>query len=84
MPKFPMAVVLMAAGAVLTAVLPLRDWGIQTLAAVDPTSEMESAEFFSSSIKRSSYHQFVGGSRDHGGNVAGGKQLCTEKQISDQ
>ena len=36
MPKFPMAVVLMAAGAVLTAVLPLRDWGIQTLAAVDP------------------------------------------------
>ena len=36
MPKFPMAVVLMAAGAVLTAVLPLRDWGIQTLAAVEP------------------------------------------------
>ena len=33
MPKFPMAVVLMAAGAILTAVLPLRDWGIQTLAA---------------------------------------------------
>ena len=31
MPKFPMA-----AGAVLTAVLPLRDWGIQTLAAVEP------------------------------------------------
>ena len=45
---------------------------------------MESAEFFSSSMKRSSYHQFVGGSRDYGGNVAGGKQLCTEKQISDQ
>ena len=36
MPKFPMAVVLMAAGAVLTAVLPLRDWGIQPLAAVEP------------------------------------------------
>lgn len=35
-PKFPMAVVLMAAGAVLTAILPLRDWGIQTLAAVEP------------------------------------------------
>ena len=36
MPKFPMAVVLMAAGAVLTNVLPLQDWGIQTLAAVEP------------------------------------------------
>ena len=35
-PKFPMAVVLMAAGAVLTNVLPLQDWGIQTLAAVEP------------------------------------------------
>lgn len=35
-PKFPMAVVLMVIGAVLTAVLPLRDWGIQTLAAVEP------------------------------------------------
>ena len=34
-PKFPMAVVLMAAGAVLTNVLPLQDWGIQTLAAVE-------------------------------------------------
>lgn len=35
-PKFPMAVVLMAAGAVLTAVLPIRSWGIQTLTAVEP------------------------------------------------
>lgn len=35
-PKFPMAVVLMVIGAVLTAVLSLRDWGIQTLAAVEP------------------------------------------------
>ena len=35
-PKFPMAVVLMAAGAVLTNVLPLQEWGIQTLAAVEP------------------------------------------------
>lgn len=35
-PKFPMAVVLMVIGAVLTAALPLRDWGIQTLAAVEP------------------------------------------------
>lgn len=34
MPKFPMAVVLMAAGAVMTRVLPVRDWGIQTLAVV--------------------------------------------------
>jgi len=36
MPKFPMAVVLMAAGAVMTRVLPVREWGIQTLAAVEP------------------------------------------------
>ena len=35
-PKFPMAVVLMAAGAVMTGVLPLREMGIQTLTAVQP------------------------------------------------
>ncbi len=35
-PKFPMAVVLMALGAVLTVVLPLEAWGIQTLSAVEP------------------------------------------------
>ena len=36
MPKFPMAVLLMAAGAVMTKFLPIRDWGIQTLSAVEP------------------------------------------------
>ena len=36
MPKFPMAVVMMAAGAVLTQVLPMREWGIKTLDAVAP------------------------------------------------
>ena len=36
MPKFPMAVVLMAAGAVLTQVLPMKEWGIKTLDAVSP------------------------------------------------
>lgn len=35
-PKFPMAVVLMALGAVLTIVLPFEEWGIQTLSAVEP------------------------------------------------
>lgn len=35
MPKFPMAVVLMAAGAVLTNVLPLQDWGSDA-GAVEP------------------------------------------------
>ncbi|WP_456082086.1 SulP family inorganic anion transporter [Mediterraneibacter sp.] len=35
-PKFPMAVVLMAAGAVLTLVLPLEKWGIRTLETVQP------------------------------------------------
>ena len=35
-PKFPMAVVLMAAGAVLTVVLPMEEWGIRTLEAVKP------------------------------------------------
>ncbi len=36
MPKFPMAVLLMAAGAVMTKFLPVREWGIQTLSAVEP------------------------------------------------
>ena len=31
MPKFPMAVVLMAAGALMTYFLPVREWGIKTL-----------------------------------------------------
>lgn len=35
-PKFPMAVVLMALGAALTVVLPFEAWGIQTLSAVEP------------------------------------------------
>ena len=33
-PKFPMAVVLMAVGALMTKFLPVREWGIQTLSAV--------------------------------------------------
>ena len=36
MPKFPMAVALMAAGALMTRFLPVREWGVQTLAAVEP------------------------------------------------
>ena len=36
MPKFPMAVVMMAAGAVMTQVLPMKEWGIKTLDAVSP------------------------------------------------
>ena len=36
MPKFPMAVLLMAAGALMTKYLPLRAWGIKTLDAVEP------------------------------------------------
>ena len=35
-PKFPMAVVMMAAGAVLTLCTPLTSWGIKTLDAVKP------------------------------------------------
>ena len=35
-PKFPMAVLLMAAGACMTKFLPLKKWGIVTLSAVDP------------------------------------------------
>lgn len=34
--KFPTAVVLMALGAVATVVLPIKEWGIKTLDAVDP------------------------------------------------
>ena len=33
-PKFPMAVVLMAAGAIFTQILPMDQWGIKTLDAV--------------------------------------------------
>jgi sulfate permease, SulP family len=36
MPKFPMAVLLMVVGALMTAFLPLKDWGIACLAAVEP------------------------------------------------
>lgn len=35
-PKFPMAVILMAAGAVLTKIMPIKQWGIKTLDAVTP------------------------------------------------
>ena len=35
-PKFPMAVLLMAAGALMTKYLPLRAWGIKTLDAMEP------------------------------------------------
>jgi sulfate permease, SulP family len=35
-PKFPMAVVLMVLGAVLTNMLPMTAWGIKTLDAVEP------------------------------------------------
>ena len=36
MPKFPMAVVLMFVGTICTISLPIRDWGIKTLNAVEP------------------------------------------------
>lgn len=35
MPKLPMAVILMAVGAVMTLLLPVREWGVQTLASVE-------------------------------------------------
>lgn len=35
-PKFPMAVLLMAAGACMAKFLPLKKWGVVTLSAVDP------------------------------------------------
>ena len=35
-PKFPMAIVMMAAGAVMTACLPVKQWGVNTLSAVEP------------------------------------------------
>ena len=36
MPKFPMADALIAADALMTSYLPVREWGVQTLAAVEP------------------------------------------------
>ena len=35
-PKFPMAVVLMFAGTIITLNMPIRDWEINTLSAVEP------------------------------------------------
>lgn len=35
-PKFPMAVVLMFVGTIITLNMPIRDWGINTLSAVEP------------------------------------------------
>ncbi|WP_448903533.1 SulP family inorganic anion transporter [Eubacterium sp.] len=35
-PKFPMAVVLMFAGTIITLNMPITDWGINTLSAVEP------------------------------------------------
>lgn len=35
-PKFPMAIVLMAAGAIMTVCLPVKQWGVHTLSAVEP------------------------------------------------
>lgn len=35
-PKFPMAVVLMFAGTIITLNMPIRDWKINTLSAVEP------------------------------------------------
>ena len=35
-PKFPMAVLLMAGGACMTKFLPLKTWGVVTLSAVEP------------------------------------------------
>ncbi len=36
LPKFPMAVLLMAGGALLNLLIPLKQWGIVSLAAVEP------------------------------------------------
>lgn len=35
-PKFPMAVILMVAGAIMTKLLPVEQWGVKTLEAVEP------------------------------------------------
>lgn len=67
MPKFPMAVVLMAAGAVMTRVLPVRDWGIQTLAAVEPgASCVEFPGSYRDPHKGSRHDQSVGCGGHHG------------------
>lgn len=48
MPKFPMAVVLMFVGTICTISLPIRDWGIKTLNAVEPGLPRWSIPDFSS------------------------------------
>ena len=46
-PKFPMAVVLMFAGTIITLNMPIRDWGINTLSAVEPGLQKWSIPDFS-------------------------------------
>ena len=45
-PKFPMAVVLMFAGTIITLNMPIRDWGINTLSAVEPGSQSGAFRIF--------------------------------------
>lgn len=62
-----MAVLLMAAGAVMTCVLPVRDWGIQTLAAVEPgASCVEFPGSYRDPHKGSRHDQSVGCGGHHG------------------
>lgn len=46
MPKFPMAVVLMALGVLLSKYLPLQTWGIATLSAVEPVCQNGACRIF--------------------------------------
>ena len=54
-PRLPMSVILMAAGAVMTVLLPVRDWGVKLLPHVD-----NGFPGFAMTVPELDYDQFIG------------------------
>lgn len=72
MPKFPMAVALMAAGALMTRFLPVREWGgADTCSSRTWHARMEHTGFFCNRTKGCDHHQSVSRGCHYGGNFAG-------------
>jgi MFS superfamily sulfate permease-like transporter len=72
MPKFPMAVALMAAGALMTRFLPVREWGgADTCSSRTWHARMEHTGFFCNRTKGCDHHQSVSRCCHYGGNFAG-------------
>ena len=84
-PKFPMAVLLMAAGSNWHGGISAgRSGDSDTRGSETGTSDMEYSGFWIGSVKRSCDGQPFGGSCHHGRNITRGEQLCTEEPLPDQ